>query len=80
MLPAGAVILLVLFFIFSSVPICTFFCHKFSHFVGVFDGCDQTNPDIDHVVQLVGAGTDPNYGNYWLVRYSSLPFYFMFNI
>jgi len=37
---------------------------------GVFDGCDQSNPDLDHVVQLVGAGTDPQYGDYWLVRNS----------
>jgi len=37
---------------------------------GVFDGCDQVNPDIDHVVQLVGAGTDPVYGDFWLVRNS----------
>jgi cathepsin L len=32
---------------------------------GIFDGCNQTNPDIDHVVQLVGYGPD-----YWLVRNS----------
>jgi len=37
---------------------------------GVFDGCDQTSPDLDHIVQLVGAGTDPSYGDYWLVRNS----------
>jgi len=37
---------------------------------GVFDGCNQKNPDIDHVVQLVGYGTDPSYGDYWLVRNS----------
>jgi cathepsin L len=37
---------------------------------GVFDGCSQTNVDIDHVVQLVGYGTDPNYGPYWLIRNS----------
>jgi len=37
---------------------------------GVYDGCDQTNPDLDHAVQLVGAGTDPQYGDYWLVRNS----------
>jgi len=40
---------------------------------GVFDGCNQTNPDIDHVVQLVGYGTDPTYGDYWLVRNSWSP-------
>jgi cathepsin L len=37
---------------------------------GVFDGCDQQNPDLDHVVQLVGYGTDTSAGDYWLVRNS----------
>jgi len=37
---------------------------------GVFDGCNQVTPDIDHVVQLVGYGTDPTHGDYWLVRNS----------
>jgi len=37
---------------------------------GVFDGCNQTNPDIDHVVQLVGYGVDDKLGPYWLVRNS----------
>jgi len=37
---------------------------------GVFDGCNQQSPDLDHAVQLVGAGTDPQYGDYWLVRNS----------
>lgn len=37
---------------------------------GVYDGCDQSNPDLDHAVQLVGAGTDPSDGDYWLVRNS----------
>jgi len=37
---------------------------------GVFDGCNMTNPDIDHVVQLVGYGVDDKLGPYWLVRNS----------
>jgi len=32
---------------------------------GIFDGCNQTYPDINHVVQLVGFGPD-----YWIVRNS----------
>jgi len=40
---------------------------------GVFDGCNMTNPDIDHVVQLVGYGSDPQYGDYWLIRNSWSP-------
>jgi len=42
----------------------------FGYESGVFNGCNQQNPDIDHVVQLVGYDTDPNYGDYWLVRNS----------
>jgi len=41
-----------------------------SYSSGVFDGCDQANPDLDHIVQLVGAGTDPSFGDYWLIRNS----------
>jgi cathepsin L len=37
---------------------------------GVFDGCNNQSPDIDHAVQLVGIGTDPTKGDYWLVRNS----------
>jgi len=37
---------------------------------GVFNGCDNKNPDIDHAVQLVGYGTDTSLGDYWLVRNS----------
>ncbi len=39
---------------------------------GVFDGCNQTNPDIDHAVQLVGYGNE-NGQDYWLVRNSWTP-------
>eukprot|EP00935_MAST-01C_sp_MAST-1C-sp1_P000299 g299.t1 len=38
---------------------------------GVYDGCTNlTAVDIDHVVQLVGYGTDAQHGDYWLVRNS----------
>jgi len=37
---------------------------------GVFTGCPQTDVDINHVVQLVGYGTDPEYGDYWTIRNS----------
>jgi cathepsin L len=40
---------------------------------GVFSGCNQTNPDINHVVQLVGYGVDNDYGPYWIVRNSWSP-------
>jgi len=40
---------------------------------GVYNGCNQTNPDIDHVVQLVGYGNDPENGDFWLVRNSWNP-------
>jgi len=36
---------------------------------GVYNGCNQQNPDIDHVVQLVGYGTDSG-NDYWLIRNS----------
>jgi cathepsin L len=37
---------------------------------GVYDGCDQSSPDLDHEVMLVGYGTDSVNGDYWLVRNS----------
>lgn len=39
---------------------------------GVFNGCNQTHPDLDHAVQLVGYGTENN-TMYWLVRNSWTP-------
>jgi len=36
---------------------------------GIFNGCNQKNPDIDHAVQLVGYGTE-NGQDYWIVRNS----------
>ena len=41
---------------------------------GVFSGCtNKSNIDINHVVQLVGYGTDSSFGDYWLVRSSPNP-------
>jgi len=43
---------------------------------GVFNGCNQTNPDIDHAVVLEGYGVDEKTGlKYWLVRNSWSPNY-----
>jgi cathepsin L len=36
---------------------------------GIFDGCDQGSPDINHAVQLVGYGTE-NGKDFWIVRNS----------
>jgi cathepsin L len=36
---------------------------------GIFDGGNHTNPDLDHLVQLVGYGTDKG-KDYWLIRNS----------
>jgi len=41
----------------------------YSH--GVYDGCDYgSNIELNHAIQLVGYGTDPAEGDYWLVRNS----------
>jgi cathepsin L len=37
---------------------------------GVFSGGNHSHPDLDHLVQLVGYGTDPKLGDYFLVRNS----------
>jgi hypothetical protein len=44
-----------------------------SFFAGVFNGCNQTNPELDHGVVLVGYGTDEALGDYWLIRNSWSP-------
>jgi cathepsin L len=42
-----------------------------SYSSGIFNGCNQSNPDINHAVVLVGYGTDYSSGqDYWLVRNS----------
>merc|ERR1711972_1305501 len=41
------------------------------HRSGVFDGCSfDANIGLNHAVQLVGYGTDPAEGDYWIVRNS----------
>lgn len=43
---------------------------------GVFDGCNQKNPDVNHAVVLYGYGVDEASGDqYWLVRNSWSPSY-----
>jgi len=39
---------------------------------GVFDGGNHTNPDLDHLVQMIGYGTEQG-KDYWLVRNSWTP-------
>lgn len=40
---------------------------------GVFNGGNATNPELDHLVQLVGYGTTPEGADYFLVRNSWTP-------
>ena len=40
---------------------------------GIYDGCSYDSMDLDHVVVLVGYGTDEKLGDYWLVRNSWSP-------
>ena len=44
----------------------------FDYESGIYDRCNQTNPTIDHVVQLVGYGSDST-GDYWIIRNSWAP-------
>merc|ERR1711971_1550138 len=38
---------------------------------GVFSGCSySSNIALNHAIQMVGYGTDPSHGDYWLVRNS----------
>lgn len=39
---------------------------------GIYNGCNQANPDIDHAVVLVGYGVDGGQ-KYWTVRNSWSP-------
>lgn len=39
---------------------------------GIFDGGNKTNPDLDHLVQLIGYGEE-NGTAYWMVRNSWTP-------
>jgi cathepsin L len=42
---------------------------------GIFDGCDQQSPDLNHGVVLVGYGEESTGEKYWLVRNSWSPSY-----
>jgi len=46
--------------------------HSYSS--GIFDGCNQVNPDINHAVTLVGYGEEKGQ-KYWLIRNSWSPKY-----
>merc|ERR1712137_1132811 len=42
-----------------------------SYHGGVFDGCDYNgNMVVNHAVTLIGYGTDPAEGDFWLVKNS----------
>lgn len=42
----------------------------FKYSEGIFNGCNQVNPDLNHAVQLVGIGNSTTNGEYWIVRNS----------
>lgn len=42
----------------------------FRYSEGIFNGCNQTTPDLNHAVQLVGYGNLTEEGEYWIVRNS----------
>jgi cathepsin L len=42
---------------------------------GLFNGCDQSSPDVNHVVVAVGYGEEKNGDKYWIVRNSWSPAY-----
>lgn len=48
---------------------------NWSHYEsGIFDGCNQSSPSVDHAVVLVGYGSE-NGSDYWIVRNSWTPFW-----
>jgi cathepsin L len=40
---------------------------------GIFDGCNQASPDVNHVVVTVGYGEEVNGAKYWIVKNSWSP-------
>jgi cathepsin L len=40
---------------------------------GIFDNCNQNQPDIDHAVVLVGYGEESNGSKFWIIRNSWSP-------
>lgn len=42
---------------------------------GIYNGCNQESPDVNHVVVTVGYGEEANGDKYWIVRNSWSPTY-----